>query len=93
MRKKLNISKNEIWISRNLTFNYVTHVRNEAIQYNIISFYDIWNNYNDIKNAQTIDENSIKKIPNNSRTFSKYGERFQNSYSKTDLICKVEVLS
>ena len=91
MRKELNISKNEIWISRNLTFCYVTHARNKAIQYNIISFYDIWNNYNDIKNAKLIDEHSIKELPNNSRTFNKYGERFKNSYSKIDLICKVEV--
>ena len=91
MRKELNISKNEIWISRNLRFNYVTHVKRTSTKYIILSFNKIFSDYDEIKNAQKINENEMIKFPNNTNTFSKYGESFENSYSKIDLICKTEV--
>ena len=86
MRKELNISRNEIWISRNLTFGYVTHVKRASTKYSILSFNKIFSDYDEIKNAQKINENEMIKFPNNISipNYSKISTT--SSYSKILLI-------
>ena len=90
MRKELNISRNEIWISRNLRFNYVTHTARE-IEYSILAFPNIWTSFGSIKNAKKFNENEMRLIPDDYVNFNKYGERFTMSTGDSDLLCKVEV--